>query len=123
MNWIATIACNGYEMTDHAVRSFCGQDSGNAKICLLTNACDDNRMLAMQEDLTRIDRWYRIESIPYSVSHAWNVLIRETLRIGADHVLVCNNDIELHPATYRLLLADGGDFVTPMGMDRDWETL
>lgn len=54
-----------------------------------------------------------------SVAAAWNREIRGHVSSGG-HVLVCNNDIELRPEYYRLLLADGGDFVTGIGdADRD----
>ncbi len=111
-NWIATVACNGYEMTKNALDSFYAQDTeGVVGVCLFSNGCMDDRIRKPTFD---IDMLYRY-GVRLSVSDIWNRMIRRVFECGADHVLVCNNDIELHPATYRLLLADGGNFVTPVG--------
>ena len=109
MNWIVTIVCNGYEMTKAAVDSFKKQDN-DPLVYVFDNASDISYQIReLEADAYGgcVDRW--------SVSFCWNRLINYRFEKGADHVLVCNNDIELHPATYRLLLADGGDFVTPVG--------
>lgn len=56
---------------------------------------------------------------PRSLNYVWNKSLRWVFESQAqDHVLVVNNDTVLHPATYRLLLADGGQFVTAVGQDK-----
>lgn len=55
---------------------------------------------------------------PQNLHRIWNQSIRLAFgRLGAEHVLVVNNDIVLRPDTYRLLLEDGGLFVTGIGVD------
>ncbi len=44
---------------------------------------------------------------------AWNAALDIAFSsLGAQHALVVNNDVELSPWTYRMLLEDGGPFVT-----------
>jgi hypothetical protein len=52
---------------------------------------------------------------PLSVAASWNRALHFVFRHGATHALVVNNDIELQPSTYRILLEDGGGFVTAVG--------
>lgn len=50
---------------------------------------------------------------PRSLNWVWNMALDtafDSLRL--DHALVINNDVVLRSDTYRLLLADGGEFVT-----------
>lgn len=52
-----------------------------------------------------------------SLSHCWNVALRQAWKWDFEHALVCNNDIELRPDTYKKLLAHGGPFVTCVSVD------
>ena len=116
-NWIATIVCNGYEMTKAAIESFFVQDVGGILVYVHENGHDSGSARAVTEVLNaeRGEPFISEQaSNKRSVADVWNSMIKNALD-HADHVLVCNNDIELHPSTYRLLLADGGDFVTPVG--------
>jgi hypothetical protein len=49
----------------------------------------------------------------HSLNRVWNEALRLTFHsLKLDYALVINNDLTLRPDTYRLLVADGGLFVT-----------
>jgi glycosyltransferase involved in cell wall biosynthesis len=63
----------------------------------------------------------RIRSIAYTEPISLNVVWNQALDLAfntlkLEHVLVINNDVILRPDTYNLLLADGGGFVTGVGV-------
>jgi hypothetical protein len=65
----------------------------------------------------------RITSIahaePISLNKVWNDTLSYAFdKLKLEHVLVLNNDTILRPDTYSLLLADGGGFVTGVGVDK-----
>ena len=68
---------------------------------------------------TRDDIGYIYFDPPKSVAASWNYGLQFFFSHGYEHVLVVNNDIELRPNTYSRLLADGGGFVTAVGV-REW---
>lgn len=50
---------------------------------------------------------------PHSLNRVWNESLRLAFHsLKLDYALVINNDLVLRPDTYRLLVADGGAFVT-----------
>lgn len=50
---------------------------------------------------------------PHSLNRVWNESLRLAFHsLKLDYALVINNDLQLRPDTYRLLVADGGPFVT-----------
>lgn len=130
MNWIILPFRNGVEMTHAAIESMLAQDI-ETRIVLVNNS-----ELLPLDLMSRLGRRERDGLWCYgthrgSVASLWNYGVSKAFEqvwcgtenwrdlVVLDHVLVCNNDIELHPSTYRLLLADGGDFVTPVGtLDR-----
>lgn len=147
MNWIVLPVRNGVEMTKAAIASMLAQDVGGIRIWLADNteripvgSTGAIRQLTIdvrKEFCERPDGSHdpRIADFGFSegssVSQLWNGALSSLFayvsrnwlgeRTGPliDRILVCNNDIEIHPSTYRLLLADGGDFVTPVGtLDR-----
>lgn len=52
------------------------------------------------------------------VARAWNLGLKLLFEaLGAEHVLVCNNDIRLRPETYRaLLIPENAGFITPINV-------
>lgn len=55
---------------------------------------------------------------PQNLHRVWNQALRLAFeKLHVEHVLVINNDVVLRPDTYRSLLADGGMFVTGVGVD------
>lgn len=53
-----------------------------------------------------------------SLSACWNRGLRAFWKAGAEHCLVCNNDIELRADSYRVLLAHKMRFVTCVSVDK-----
>lgn len=115
MNWIVCVAYNGYEMTCEAIESFLSQDVGNVRVWVLDNASTESMFDKIRHEYP--DIWFTRGRKRYSVAFVWNTAINGIVasKSKSNHVLVCNNDIILRPDTYRLLLEDGGDFVTPVG--------
>lgn len=63
------------------------------------------------------DVWQIYSSPPRSVAASWNMALELVFNAAAsDYALVVNNDVELRPDTYRLLVEDGGGFVTAVGV-------
>lgn len=118
MNWIVTVCRNGLGMTKRAVESFLSQDVGDVRILVLDNKSTDGTrewLSAQPVNLVCFEH-------PKSVAESWNYGLRWVYAAGNDYALVCNNDVILPPWHYRLLLEDGGGFVTGVGC-RDIECL
>lgn len=86
--------------------------------------CQPFVILNGSQDCAAVVRSYgrRITSIAHfeavSLNSVWNTaltMVFDSLKL--EHVLVINNDVILRPDTYSLLLADGGGFVTGVGVD------
>lgn len=126
-NWIVCPVRNGVEMTVTAVQSFLNQDVGDISILLIDNSGHDaiwNAVWPMDDK-----NIWRVHGSPTnSVAASWNQGINHTLPFGSgklilpwhmardSSVLVCNNDIEIMPWTYRMLREDGGPLVTARGV-------
>jgi len=115
-NWILCLTKNNLHLTCKAVDTFLAQDIGNMKVLII----DDN-----STDGTLQWAWSRprVAALPRfqksGVAAMWNLGLGIILADN-DYALVCNNDVELRPDTYRHLLADGGGFVTAVGsQDRE----
>ncbi len=108
------VAYNNRNLTEKTVVSMRNQDVP-VKILVVENHSQDGTVgwLATQPDLHVM---YMQQTEP--LSHCWNTGLKWVFRYGgATHALVCNNDIEILPFTYRFLLASGDGFVTPVGMN------
>lgn len=117
MNPIIVPVRNDIEGTKRAIESFMAQDVGDIHVFVIDNMADEFPI----EDFESTSV-HRSRHAPLSVSQSWNRALDWVLSGGRDHVLVCNNDIILRPETYRLLLEDGGDFVTG-GSDESMDCL
>lgn len=104
----------GYEMTRRCVRSVLAQDI-DVHLLAIDNGSTDGtgaylRSLPVQ----------RVTTITYnpavSLHHAWNQALTLAFNASAAPVLVINNDVVLRPDTFSLLEADGGLFVTGVGV-------
>lgn len=124
-NWIICPIGTGLEITLAAVKSFYAQDCENVKILLFDN--QHNWLMPDQDIAPHINHYadtngkelHWLVRRGSSVSQCWNRSLDLVFRLS-DHALVCNNDVELRPEGYRLLLEHGGDFVTFQGWgDRD----
>jgi len=107
---------NNLHLTRKAVKTILAQDlEGGVDLFIIDNGSTDGTIpwLFTQRDL----HWV-CPSPPLSgVAESWNRGLAMFFGMGADYVLVVNNDIELRPDTYRHLINDGGGFVTAVGSD------
>lgn len=112
VNWIVVIARNNLALTKKAVASFLKQDIP-VQVLVINNASTDGTAEWLHSQ--------PVYNIHYqgqkSVAECWNRALRLCFKDGAEHVLVVNNDTELKPWTYRMLLEDGGGFVTAVGVN------
>lgn len=111
---------NNLHLTRKAIKTFKEQDiKGGVEVLVIDNASNDGTPEWMK---TQKDLGYMRFDPPLSVAASWNKGLRHVFAEGAEYALVCNNDIELRPDTYRWLVADGGGFVTAVGT-RDAEKI
>jgi len=105
---------NAAHLTRRAHLTFAAQDCDPApEILYIDNASTDNT----PQMLAGWDCHVLRNSAPKSVARSWNQGLKWWFKQGAEYVLVCNNDVELRPDTYRWLLKAGGLFVTAVGSD------
>lgn len=109
------LARNSLALTKRAVESVLAQDIP-VELYVIDNDSSDGtpEYLASVEDLAGA---YRC-SPQVGVSSGWNMGLHR-LFLDNEHVLVVNNDVVLRPDTYRELLADGGLFVTAVGVNEE----
>jgi len=115
MNPIIVLARNNLHLTKKAIASFRKQDIP-VEILLVDNQSTDG---TSQWANTQSDLGYIYNDPPKSFAASWNQGLWYWFSHGAEYCLVVNNDVELRPDTYRHLLADGGGFVTAVGV-REW---
>lgn len=117
MNWIVCPVRDGLHYTKAAMKTFLAQDIGEVSVLFVDNASTDG---------TREWTWglpdrahlFHFEG-PLSVAASWNTALSFVFNwrreVPNSHALVVNNDVLLRPDTYRLLVEDGGLFVTAVG--------
>lgn len=118
MNPCLMLARNNIDLTKKAVKSVYAQDVP-VELLLIDNASTDG---TSEWARTQMEMGTMYFDPPKSVAESWNIGLKFFFDAGAEYVLVVNNDIELRPDTYRHLIADGGLFVTAIGM-RDRERI
>lgn len=116
-NWIVCPVRNSLHYTKAALKTFLAQDIGNVSVLLIDNASEDGTA-QWTWSLGRGVYPVRFDP-PMGVAASWNLHLRFIFaRVGCpplDYCLVVNNDVLLRPDTYRLLVEDGGLFVTAVG--------
>lgn len=115
MNWIVVPVRNSLHFTKGALPTFLAQDIGNVRVLLLDNDSTDGTgaWARAQNDVLY---WHRRP--PLSVAASWNLCLKWLFgEQRQERVLVSNNDVLLRPDTYRLLVEDGGQFVTATGVN------
>lgn len=111
-NPVLILCHNACELTERALCSIANQDIP-VHILGIDNASTDETPQTLFEWQVQT---YRV-SPSMGVSRAWNYGLRYFFEMGEDYVFVVNNDVVLRPETYRELLADGGPFVTCVGVN------
>lgn len=106
------ITHNALALTNRTIKSIMGQDLP-IHLFVVDNCSTDQTV----EHLDGLGIQTLASKFNMGVSKAWNYGLGYFFQTGYDHVLVVNNDIEMQPETYRELLADGGDFVTGVGVN------
>ncbi len=112
-NWIITLCHNALPLTQRAIESFLAQDIGDVRVLAFNNGSTDGTP-------RYLDTLYpRVQTIHYypqkGVSYGWDTCLKAVFDTGVEHALVSANDVELRSDTYRVLLGDGGGFVTGVG--------
>jgi len=109
VNPIVVIARGNLHLTKKAVASFLAQDIP-VEVLLINNASTDSTAAWMATLGSRVMQIHFRDQ--KSVAECWNYGISWCFKQGAEYVLAANNDVELRPDTYRLLVENEGLFVT-----------
>jgi O-antigen biosynthesis protein len=119
INSIIIVAHNGLHLTRQTLKSALAQDIP-VSIGLIDNASSDGTAhwaRAMEA------RYPNVVWVPLakqlSLAACWNEGLRRVWShvLNGQHAIVLNNDVVLHPSTYRKLLEHGGPFVTTVSVD------
>lgn len=111
---ILFVARNGLALTKRAIASALAQDVV-CDVLLIDNASTDGMMQwAMTKDIATIAL-----SEQKSLAACWNMGIKAAWKSGARQVLCCNTDIIMRPDTLRLLLTEGGSFVSCVSVNSE----
>ena len=111
MNPILIPVHNSLELTKQAIDSILKQDI-DMTIYVIDNASTDDTRQWLNDN--HVLHWTRGTN---GVSAAWNHGLDYLFNTaGCEHVLCVNNDVVLRPDTYRVLLEDGGLFVTAVSV-------
>lgn len=117
MNLIVMPVVCGVEMTKRTVES-CFRQVVDGGVTVL--AVDNGSRDGVGNYLRSLNGQIVLQSYnsPRSLSSVWNMTLRWAFEgLKLEHALVINNDVVLRPDTYRLLLADGGNFVTGVSVN------
>src|SRR5882724_7364935 len=103
-------------MTRNCVQSLQAQDiAGGVTLYLIDNGTNDGcgPYIRAQEGISVA------YTKPKGLSQTWNRALAHCFdQLHLPYALVVNNDTVLRPDTYRLLVEDGGPFVTAVGVNR-----
>jgi len=120
MNLIIVPIRVSVDMTRNCIRSLLEQDIP-VKVLAIDNGSDDG---CAQYLRTCPDVQVITYPRPMGLSRLWNNNLELAFNhLKLDHVLMVNNDTVLRPDTYRLLLEDGGSFVTGVGVSSMADTV
>ena len=112
-NYVLMLVRNNRVITEEAIETVLAQTLP-VHLIVVNNGSTDGaaEMLATLDD----ERVVIVHFYPgKSVAASWNWGLKRIFET-AEHALVVNNDVLLHPRTYEWLLADGGGFVTCVGV-------
>jgi glycosyltransferase involved in cell wall biosynthesis len=114
MNLVIVPVVCGVQMTRDSIDSLLAQDV-ETSVFAIDNGSTDGCGELLRAYGSKISR------IAYTktrgLDEVWNNALDMAFgSLKLDHALVVNNDVVLRPDMYKLLLADGGDFVTGVGV-------
>lgn len=113
-NFILVPVRNGLRYTRAAMPTFLAQDIGDITVLVIDNESTDGTQQWLMTQPSNVVTWR--QQTPLSVAGSWNRGLRWIFDHGCEYALVVNNDVELRSDTYRHLAADGGQFVTGVGV-------
>lgn len=118
MNIAVVVARNNLHLTKRAVQSIRAQDV-HCRCFIVDNYSDDGSahwLMTKGVDVATIVSFMPGQK---SLAYCWNHAIQMCLAslAGVDRILICNNDIELRPDTFRLLSELNQDFVTCVSVE------
>ena len=113
-NPVLMVTLNNQHLTRLAVRTVHWQTlNPSPYLFVIDNGSTDNTPAWLHQ--RGIDHSAYPATLRQSLSHVWNVGLNYLFSLGAQHVLVVNNDILLPPNLYGDLLSDPAGFVTGVG--------
>lgn len=123
MNAVLMLTRNSLQLTKAAVESIFRQDIPTA-LYVVDNGSTDGTvdfLMSAHKRNPQIEGDYGMDAVwtpkpPLGVSAGWNSGLA-AIFLRHSHCLVVNNDVVLRPDCYRELLADGGQFVTAVGVN------
>lgn len=115
-NWVLILVRNNMAITREAIESVLAQ-SVPVRLLIINNGSTDGASSYINSLLGHDERVVAMHFQPgKGVAESWNTGLRYIWEQGAQHATVVNNDVILHPRAVELMLADGGDFVTCVGV-------
>jgi len=114
MNHVLMLACNNRHLTQRAIESVLKQDIPVC-LCVLNDASTDDTA-AYLNSLPEIYAVHMPSSL--GVSKLWNLGLATAFDEDVEHVLVLNNDLELPPHYYRLLLEINEGFISGVSVNQ-----
>jgi|WetSurMetagenome_2_1015567.scaffolds.fasta_scaffold01696_2 GT2 family glycosyltransferase len=109
--FIVVVACNNLALTQVAAKSAVAQDHPSTLLLIDNASTDSTRTWTFSRPYLTL-----VNERRHALAACWNLALKTAWTYGYQHALVCNNDIELRPDTYRRLLAHGGPFVTAVSV-------
>lgn len=124
-HWIVMPFVNLWEMTQDALDDCLRQMAGNSRILAISNGSDGethDRLREFAAAFPRILPWHHQPPL-LALAATWNQALDFVWEVGGERAMVVNNDVRLHPDTYRSLshVMDQEDalFVTATGVTRE----
>lgn len=105
------LSWNGRDDTLAALRSLAGEE---VDTIVVDNASEDGSAGAVAQEFPAVELVQNDRNLGYA--GGMNVGIRRALELGADHVLLLNNDVEVEPGAVAALVseADGAGALSPL---------
>lgn len=126
-NWVIMPFYGALELTRAAVHDVLAQTLEPLDLLLIdTHPTRESRELTreLRRFSPRVWPWHHDPPLP-SLSATWNYALETLWAGGATQAWVVNNDIRLHPDTYRALVtaqaATGAWFLTPVNVRDQWD--
>lgn len=112
-HWIVMPVLDCLTLTRTALETCFAQDIGPVRVLVVDAGSTDGT----GEYLRSLHPLVEVLPLPRTagVSKAWNIALTYMFAGGQPYVLVVNNDIKLRTDAFRLLVEDGGPFVTCVG--------